>query len=192
MEENIPLQTIELLKAAKPLFENSDSYLTAAIGALGAIGGVFAAYFPNRWLASHQRDNQRKSTAFQIYAELKTILEIESHRSYIKNLRELIQQFDSGEVSSATVQVEFPDERYEIYKTNMAYLGLLPPRLQSKIVLAYQLIEAVVQDLKPGGVLNVGNAGREHFCGAFELLSKAKSTIEEVLAEIEFLYPDIV
>lgn len=191
MDTNTQLQTIELLKAAKPLFEGNDGYITAAIGVTGAIGGALAAYFPNKWLVANQRELQRKSTAFQIYADLKSMLEIERHRKYIHALRETIEKFESGEYASASYSVEVPDERYEIYKANLPHLGLLPPTTQSKIVLIYQLVEAVVQDMKPGGLLNATQVGKEPFFGAYQLLLKAKETAELVMAEIEHLYPDV-
>lgn len=191
MDTTSHLQTIELLKAAKPLFEGSDSYVTAAIGALSAIGGALAAYFPNYWLLKENTKQQRKSTTFQIYAELKATLEVERHRKYISSIRSVVRQFDEGKITSFNYKVEVPDERFIIYKSNLNNLGLLPSNLQAKIVLIYQLLEALVQDIKPGGMLNAEFVGREPFDEVLNLLKRAKTLCNEVLAEIEAIYPDV-
>jgi hypothetical protein len=184
-------QTIELLKAAKPLFEGGDGYLTAAVGALGAVGGALAAYFPNRLMAKHQQRELRKSTAFQLYAEIKATLEVERHRGYINSLREVLTAFDSKQTTEWSYQVQVSDERFIIYKSNLGNLGLLPPSMQSNIILFYQLLDALIQDIKPGGLLNVKPIGREPFAEVLMLMERAKNVAEKVLAEVENLYPDV-
>lgn len=185
------LQTIEILKAAKPLFENGEGYLIAAVGALGAIGGAIAAYVPNRLMAKHQQAELRKSTAFQLYSEIRATLEVVRHRGYIESLRDLLTAFDRQEISTWTYRVQVPDERFIIFKSNLGNLGLLPPRVQGQIVLLYQLLEAVIQDIKPGGMLNAEPVGRGSFAEALTLSERAKAIAEQVLRDIERLYPDV-
>jgi hypothetical protein len=185
------IQTIELLKAAKPLFDNGDTHVAAVVGALGAIGGAMAAYVPNRLMAGKQRDDLRKSTAFQIYAEVKATLEIERHRGYSKGLQQLVAAFDAGQVTEFAYAVHVPDDRFLIYKANLSNIGLLPPKIQSRVVLLYQLLEAIVQDIKPGGFLNTPPAPRDAFVEATRIIGRAKDVATEVLAEIESLYPDV-
>jgi hypothetical protein len=191
MEPVNHLQTIELLNAAKPLFDGGNGYLTAAVGALGAVGGALAAYVPNRMMAKHQKQELRKSTAFQLYAEIKATLEVERYRGYITGLRGILVAFDNKQITEWSYQVQISDERFIIYKSNLANLGLLPPRLQSHIVLLYQLLEALIQDIKPGGLLNVRPVGRAPFAEALTLIERAKSIAEQVLADVEALYPDV-
>lgn len=186
------LQTLELLKAAKPLFESGEGYLIAAVGVLGAIGGAVAAYLPSRLMAKHQQAELRKSTAFQLYSEVRATLEVVQHRGYIESLQDLVAAFDRNEISTWTYKVQVPDERFIIYKSNLGNLGLLPPRVQGRIVLLYQLLEAVIQDIKPGGMLNVEPARRGPFAEALTLTERAKAIAEQVLGDIEKLYPDVV
>lgn len=184
-------QTIELLKAAKPLFDSGDTQVAAIVGALGAIGGAMAAYVPSRLIAKKQRNELRKSTAFQIYAEIKATLEIDRHRGYSKSLADVVAAFDSGRITEFAYVVQVPDDRFLIYKSNLANLGLLPPAIQSRVVLLYQLLEAIVQDIKPGGVLNSPPASRDGFFEATRIIDRAKDVANEVLARIEALYPDV-
>jgi len=184
-------ETIELLKAAKPLFDIGDTQLAAIVGALGAIGGAMAAYVPTRLMASKQRKDLKKSIAFRIYSEVKAILEIERHRGYSQHLAQLVAAFDAGQISKSAYVVQVPDDRFMIYKANLSNIGLLPPRLQSRVVLLYQLLEAIVQDIKPGGFLNTPPAERSAFMEATRIIDRAKDVATEVLAEIEALYPDV-
>ena len=185
------LQTIELLRAAKPLFDSGDAQIAAIVGALGAIGGAMAAYFPNRLMARKQREEQRKSTAFQIYAEIKATLEIERYRGYSDGLARVVELFDAGGIQNFEYSVHVPDDRFLIYKANLVNIGLLPPIVQSRVVLHYQLLEAIVQDIKPGGFLNNPPAARAAFAEALLIIRRAKDVGTEVLLEIEKLYPEI-
>lgn len=184
-------ETIEFLKAARPLLANEDGQFAAIVAAVSAIGGVCAAFFPNWFLARQQRSHQTKSTAFQIYAEIKATLEVERYRDYSGGFRDALAAFDSGQATERGYVVHVPDDRFLIYKANLANLGLLPPQVQSRVVLLYQLLEALVQDIKPGGLLNTPPAGREAFAEALRILSQAKSIAAEVLSEIQGLYPDV-
>lgn len=185
------IQTIELLKAAKPLFDSVDTQIAAIVGALGAIGGAVAAYVPARLMARRQQEDLKKSTAFQIYAEIKATLEIESHRGYSQSLAQLVAAFDAGQISECAYVVQVPDDRFLIFKANLSNIGLLPPKVQSSVVLLYQLLEAIVQDIKPGGFLNTPPAKRDAFVEAVRIIDRAKAVAAEVFAEIERLYPDV-
>jgi hypothetical protein len=182
-------QALELLKQAKPLFESADTVALAAIGALGAIGGALAAFFPSYWHARIQERQLERSVATQLYSEIKATLQIERYRGYIDSVQEIIDQFDRKEIPSASYRVHVTIDRFPVYKANLPHLGKLSPSLQQKIVLLYQLAEAAIQDIQPGGVLNARHVGREAFDGLLAILRTARTLGDEVLAEIEAEYP---
>lgn len=184
------VQTIELLKAAKPLFDG-DEITAAAVGAITAVVGVWLGHLFNLKLASNQRDALRKSTAFQIYAEVKATLEIEAHRGYSAGLEQVVVDFDAGQLTESTYEVQVPDDRFPIYKANLPNLGLLQPQLQSRVVLFYQLLEAIIQDIKPGGFLNARPVRRDAFAEVVIIIGRAKGVASEILAGIEQVYPDV-
>lgn len=184
-------QAIEILKQAKPLFESGDTIALAAVGALGAIGGALATFFPSFWHTKLQERNLRHSVAVQLYSEIQASLRLEQHRGYIENLRAIVEQFDRGEISSCSYQVQVAEERFPIYKANIQHLGKLNPRLQQKIVLLYQLVEAAIQDMRPGGLLNATKVGRKPFAELLEILSTARRVGDDVLAQIESEYPSV-
>jgi hypothetical protein len=184
-------QAIEILKQAKPLFESTHAYILPAIGILGAIGGALAAFFPSFWNARLQERQLKHSVAVQLYAEIQATLRVERHRGYIAGLRNIVALFDRGEISSSSYKVEVADERFPIYKANIQHLGKLEPRLQQKIVFLYQLVEAAIQDMKPGGLLNATEVGREPFAELLEILLNARAIGDEILAQIEADYPSV-
>lgn len=183
-------QTIELLKAAKPLFDGGE-ITAAAVGAITAVVGVSLGHLCNIHLASKQRNHLKKSTAFQIYAEVKAILEIESYRGYAAGLEEVMSDFGAGRRGDLFFMVQVPDDRFLIFKANLSNLGLLPPALQTRVVLLFQLLEAIVQDIKPGGLLNTRPLELIAFAEAVTLIGRAKRVANELLADIERLYPDV-
>ena len=121
----------------------------------------------------------------------KATLEIERHRGYSQGLAQLVAAFDAGQLTEFAYVGQVPDDRFLIYKANLSNIGLLPPKIQSRVVLLYQLLEAIVQDIKPGGFLNTPPATRSSFVEATRIIDRAKDVAAEVLAEIEALYPDV-
>lgn len=183
-------QTIELLKQAKPLFEGPDPYLLTLIAIFGTVLGALASFFPMYWHSKSQRKQLRNSVAAQIYAEVKATLHVEQHRGYIRSIKEIVGAFERGEIDGFTYQVQVPEERFVIYNANIQNLSLLDGSLQVKVVTLYQLMEAVVQDIKPGGVLNVTPAGHTQFSELLSILLNIRGLADEVLASIESQYPE--
>lgn len=191
IDPNTIVQSIELLKQAKPLFESDNQFLLAGVGALGAIGGALAAFFPTFWHTKFQQRQLRHSVAAQLYAEIKATLQVERHRGYIQDIRNIVAKFDQGEITSQSYQVQIANDRFPIFRANIPHLALLESQLQTKIVLFYQLLEAAVQDIKPGGLLNTSEVDRKPYSELLEILLTARSLGDEILAQIESSYPGI-
>ena len=185
-------QTIELLKQAKPLFDGPDPYLLALIAILGTVLGALASFFPMYWSSLSQRKQMRISVAAQIYAEVKAILKVEQHRGYIRDVKSVVEAFERGELTSFSYQVQISDSRFLIYKANLQNLPLLDGSLQVMVVTLYQLMEAVAQDLKPGGILNASPAGHKQFDELLKILMEIRGLADEILASIESKYPDAI
>ena len=188
-DPNTLSQVIELLNQAKPLFTSDNALALSIIGALSAIGGALATFFPGYWLARRHELQLKRSVVAQLYAEIKATLLLEQHRGYIQDLCAIIEQFDRGDISACSYQIKVANDRFPIFKENLKHLGKLEPQLQQKIVLLYQLIEAGIQDMQPGGLLNERQVGRKPFVELHEILIEARHIAEDVLAQIEADYP---
>lgn len=185
-------QTIELLKQAKPLFEGPDPYLLSLIAILATVLGTLASFFPMYWHALVQRKQMRLSVAAQIYAEVKAVIQVEQHRGYIRDVRAAVEAFERGDINAWSYQVQISDSRFLIYKANLQNLPLLDGSLQVKVVTLYQLMEAVVEDIKPGGILNASPAGQKQFSELLKILMDIRGLADEILASIESKYPEAI
>lgn len=65
---------------------------------------------------------------------------------------------------------------------------MLEVDIQVKVVEFYQLVEAVVQDIKPGGLLNARPAPVEAFQEALRITKRAQQLGGEILAAVEKRY----
>lgn len=144
------------------------------------------------WHSKSQRKQLRNSVAAQMYAEVKAILQVEQHRGYIRDVRSVVEAFERGEITSSAYQVQISDSRFLIYKANLQNLPLLNGNLQVKVVTLYQLMEAVVQDIKPGGILNIPPAGHKQFSELLEILMNIRKLADEILASIESEYTEAI
>ena len=193
METENFLQAVEHLKAIKPLFDSDvNAYGIAGISVVAALVGAVAGYLPNMWLTRHHQKEKTKSTAYQIHAEIKATVTLAEHRGYGKGLLEIVDLLKKGSVKSYSLTVQIPDDRFLVYKANLAQIGLLPPKLQAKIVMLYQMMESISQDMKPGGFLNTPPANLGEFKEALELYESSKVLAKEVMTSLEALYPDLV
>lgn len=187
-------ECIELVTALTPMMKTGDTsnYWAAALGAGGAVAGALAAYIPNACIARKLRENQAKSTAFQLYAEINSTLVLANKRGYRKGLEKVCAAMALGAITSRSITVQVPDDRFIVFKANLSNIGLLPPALQTKIVMLYQIMESLVQDMKPGGFLNAyPGGGRTEFEEALQLFVSAEELAKEVMAAFEKMYPEL-
>ncbi len=184
MDTKTILEAVEVIRDVKSLFVAQDPYLPVYAALGGAFVGGVASIIPTsitNWLNTRR---ERRATALQLYAEVKSYLEVIEHRHYIDSLSEIVDGFVANKFSSYTYQVQVNEERFFIFKNSVGRLGLLSPATQVKIVEFYQLLEAIVQDVKPGGMLNAQPVGQAAYEEVLSLTRKAKTLGLEVASII--------
>lgn len=179
------LETIELIRAVKSLFIEQNPYLPVYSALGGAFVGAVSSFFPNYIISKMKYRNDKRSTTLQLYAEVKAIIELAEHRKYIQQLERLVEAFNSKEIVSCTYKIQVSDDRFPIFKSSLDRLGMLEVDIQIKVVEFYQLLEAVVQDFKPGGLLNVKPATVEAFEEALRISKRARELGGEILSLVE-------
>ena len=189
---DISLETVQsslkLIEDIKALIAPQNPYLPFYTAMGGALVGALASIFPsfvNSWIKD-KRD--RKALSLQLYAEVSAILEIAKTRQYAHGLRSIIGMLSSGQSSTATYQIQISDDRFLIYRNSFGNLGLLNIKLQVPIVSFYQTLEAIIQDVKPGGMLNLNPASLREFSEVLFLVEKAEKLGEEILGLISLDY----
>lgn len=179
------LATIELIRAVKSLFIEQNPYLPMYSALGGAFVGAVSSFFPNYIIGILKDRQATRSTTLQLYAEIKATIELAEHRNYIQHLESVVEAFNAKQITAYTFQIQVPDDRFPIFKSSLDRLGMLEVGLQVKVVEFYQLLEAVVQDVKPGGELNVRPAQAKTFEEALRIVKRARQIGVEILAVIE-------
>lgn len=182
------LETIEIVRAVKSLFVEQSPYLPMYSALGGAFVGAISSFFPNYIIGRLKDCKDRRSTTLQLYAEIKAAIELSEHRNYIQQLERTVEAFDAKQISSYTYQIQVPDDRFPIFKSSLDRLGMLDVDIQVRVVEFYQLLEAIVQDVKPGGLLNAEPAPVEAFREALHIAKKARQVGGEILVAVEKCY----
>jgi hypothetical protein len=175
---------IELIAALKPLFSEKDPYLPVYSALGGAFVGALASFVPNYFLEGIKEARVKKATTLQLYAEIKATMEVVQHRGYIRHLEEIEHAMLVGTLAGYRYQVIVPDERNPIYKCALERLGVLDIDIQAMVVEFYQLLEAITQDVKPGGLLNSTEAGLPAYQEALKIAWRTHRLGEVILTTI--------
>lgn len=151
------------------------------------IAGALLAYIP---LAVGGWWRARKATqAVQaaLIAEISYMVGIIELRGYLKGLISTHKELEADNLRdrkfhqdnntffsehTETTLITIPEDYNKIYKAHLEKIGVLPAKVATDIVTFYGLIDAVVQDLRPEGVLrNEGYA--EQYQEAIQLMHAA-------------------
>ena len=150
----------------------------AAIG--GAFVGAIASFFPILIVETYKNRMESHQIQASIIAEIAALVEVMEARGYLGSLKNIVEQFNAKpELTSYSISVDVPSHYSRIYQGNCSRIGLICSNTAVKIVRFHQLIDAVVQDVKPGGVLSRG-AEKKAFIEAIAILEQALEIGEEL------------
>jgi len=155
------------------LVENKDVVLPLISGFMGTALGATVAYISARAVDKSQKKDKSEALTASLVAEVAALLEIIEARRYLEGAEKIRQGLvaaDVGAVASMTVIV--PEHYSRIFQANASEIGLLDAETATSIVRFHQLIDSVVQDIKPGGVLSEG-AELESFNESYNILQAA-------------------
>ena len=145
-------QIVSNLTAEKP---NEWLPVLAALG--GAIAGAVATFFPT-WLIERRRDRRFSEQITNcLIVEISTFVELIEKRGYLSEITKAIEHLESQpENTKFKLLVDVPSHYSRVYQENCKHIGVIRRDLAQKIILFHQLIDAVVQDLKPNGMFSDG------------------------------------
>jgi hypothetical protein len=144
-------ETLEALKVvnAVSLF---DKWLPVGAAIGGAFIGGVVSYLPNRWLEKHKRGLEVDAVRNALVTEIKSIVAIVQERAYVELMDEVIALLiEKGGKQRYSVRV--PEHYTRVYQAQVSRIGLLDPSLATQIITFYQLLDSVVQDVSPGGIV---------------------------------------
>ena len=157
-----------------------------------ALGGAFVGGLSNivpEWIRDNRNHRkERKSLDLQLYAEIRALIEIIKQRRYIEFVDEIIDSLRKNEVEQHTLKIDVSDWRFPVYRANLTRLGIADMDIQVNIVKFYQLLEAAILDVKPGGILNTEGGGVERFEELKRIVVSALDAGGNVISHIEKKY----
>jgi hypothetical protein len=116
-----------------------------------------------------------------LLAEISALLQIIEHRKYHESIKEVIEHLkDQPPGTTHSYTVEVPTHYSRIFQENCSSIGRIDKFYSEKIIIFHQLIDAVVQDVKPGGVISKG-ANLDTFEETEKILSRAIEIGNELL-----------
>lgn len=127
----------------------------AALG--GAIAGAIASFVPT-WIMEKRRErNFSRQIENSLLAEIAALIEIADHRNYLSAIQETVEYLrEQPQGSAAVLIVDVPPHYSRVYQDNCKSIGVISNEVASEIIIFHQLIDAVVQDIKPNGAFSSG------------------------------------
>lgn len=180
-------QLIEAARIIRTLNENTQqqpNYWIPVIAAFGgAVIGAVASFISTRGVESYKRAQQAKAIRLAILAEIKAMLAICEVRQYLDSLRSAISYLERTPNTQYKFIVRSEDEWSRVYAANVGQLGLLASEEASLIVEFYQMMQACISDVRPGGLIAEG-AGLEQFRELERIYGRALSLGEQIVSRI--------
>lgn len=131
--------------------------IPALAGILGAVVGAVASFVPNLITDYYRNKREAKKIEASLIVEIKALVEVADARSYQSTLEKIcahLQSKPQGTTYQFTVNVS--KEYSRIYQANAHQIGVIQTEQAVDIVRFHQLMDAVVQDVRPGGLLSNG------------------------------------
>lgn len=148
-------------------------WIPAITGLAGAFIGAVSSFIPT--LITERCKQRRESAQLRasLVAEIAAIIEIAEMRKYQEGLQSVCVHLASQPPGTIfQYPVGIPDHYSRIYQANADRIGEIDSDSAKSIVTFHQLVDAVVQDVRPGGALANG-AELEGFEEAERVLAKA-------------------
>ena len=176
-------ETLEALKAvnAASLF---DKWLPVGAAIGGAFIGGVVSYLPNRLLEMHKREVEIDAVRNALITEIKSIVSIVQKRQYVEHMDMAIaflKEAENGTRQRYSVRV--PDHYTRVYQAHVSRIGHLTPELAAQIITFHQLLESVVQDVTPGGILSEQGGALGEFAAVREIFWNALTIAQKIISD---------
>lgn len=146
--------------------ETTSVVIGAIIGAAASIGSTTLAD-----LLRHRRETAALEAS--LVAEVQALLDLIESRKYVDLLEDICRQYSEGDESAVvSLSVAVPQDYARVYQANAHQVGRARKHLVENVVRFHMLVEAVAQDVRPGGALSQGGT-RSAFVADLFLLKEA-------------------
>lgn len=172
MEEELILNLINQVNELKVAVDSQGTKWWHTL--LTAVVAFLAALVPNAIMEWSRRRHESRILRSALAAEMFAISQIIRKRGYIDTMKQCAEHGDIVEFG-----INVPADYARVYRSSVTKLGLLNPKEAASIIYCYNLLESVIQDVIPGGVLASGMGGREAFLQDIEFLETVLHLTDE-------------
>ena len=140
------------ITASKP-----NEWLPIYSGLFGVVAGGLLSFFSTYYLERKREQNFSEKIESCLIAEISALIEIIDQRRYLFLIQEVVKELNSkpkGTIASFVVGI--PEHYSRVYQENCVHVGVLDKATAHDIVVFHQLVDAIVQDIKSGGITNKG------------------------------------
>lgn len=145
------LKFLSDITASKP---NEWLPVYAALG--GAVAGAIASFFPTWFIEKRRESAFAKQIQNCLVAEISSLVEIVDQRSYLSAIKEAVEHLRLKPKDTYRLAVDVPYHYSRVYQDNCKHIGAIEAEVAREIITFHQLVDAVVQDLKPNGPFSSG------------------------------------
>jgi hypothetical protein len=151
--------------------------VVAAIG--GAFVGALGAVIPNLLIERYKRSRDRDAVTSALICEISSILEIIEIRQFVSSLKEI----EAGLQGSQTYifKIKVSEDHSMIFRSLTDKIGTVEKTIAAKIIRFHQLINSVIQDVIPGGVLADQGGNKSDFTEVLGILESAISVGQDLV-----------
>lgn len=182
MKQELAVQLLAQVAELRAIVDTQRSgWFTLGAAGLGGLFGLLASWIPIAWRESRRRKHDAQTIRASLVAEISAMTEIIRGRRYVEALTAAAAEVKKEQTVKFSVNV--PADYFIVYKSNTSRMGLLDAHDAARIVYLYQLLESVVQDVTPGGILAEGLGGPEAFQEAVAFLERALEIADDLVAK---------
>lgn len=155
------------------------------IPAFSALGGTIIGIVGTLIHTKYLEDRREKKFAEQvlkcIVAEVSALVRLIESRKYVESIENIIEYLKENPDETYTLSADIPGHYSRIYVEQCKNLGVLDQEVSKNIIHFYQLIDAVVQDIKIDGTFTTDPSleGYEETLGIFKLAVRVGKSLEK-------------
>jgi hypothetical protein len=158
------LEAVDVFLKVQSLFSDPMNPLLPVYAAIGgAFVGSVSTFLPNYLLESSRKENEKKSIQNAIISEINALLKIIQYRKYINGISNIVDNLKNNSNGICRYRINVPEHYSRVYQKHVDRIGLLDSITSSKIIEFYQLLDAIVQDVCPGGIICEQGGNYEQF-----------------------------
>lgn len=148
----------------------------------GIILGAVASFFPAYFLEKIKTTAEIKAVTGAIVTEIKVSVFIAEKRKYIEGIEKILAALRNKEITGSTYQIMVSDDYRPIFKSHLDKIGLIPQEIRDDVVTFYQLVDAALCDVRPGGLIATNLCGEREFKELHDISSEAIRIGKKIIA----------